>query len=70
MVSNMKKWKCPECGNLEDYKIANVTGVCTVDSEGCGEIEEWEYKTASCEKCSFEETDYGYERFELVEVDE
>jgi len=64
----MKRWKCPVCGNLTEYKIGSIIGVCTIDVQGNATIEEWEQSDSYCEECGFEERPFENEKFEIVEV--
>lgn len=63
----MKKWKCPNCEVLTEYIIATVTGECSIDADGDSRLEQWETGFASCEHCGFEESEWGDDKFEIVD---
>ena len=62
----MKKWRCPECGEITEYLNASITGTCTIDTNGEPRLEFWEPSYPSCEECGFEKSMYSEDDFELV----
>jgi NMD protein affecting ribosome stability and mRNA decay len=64
----MKKWKCPECGNLTDYISAKITGECIIDVDSNSTLNYWESTGASCEACGFEESHWREQHFIVVDT--
>jgi len=65
----MKKYKCPECGNLSDTIPSTITGTAWIDIEGDSELDEWELDVLYCEDCNFQESTWERDKFKIVEVE-
>lgn len=62
----MKKWECPECKKLSDFKTASITGYCSIDVNGTENLEEWEIGMSICEECGFEENIWEPRKFKII----
>lgn len=65
----MKKWKCPECGNLSEIIERRIEGTCYEDTKNNIVDREWESGNGICEQCGFEEKQWYDQYFEIVEVE-
>ena len=65
----MKKYKCPECGNLSDEVPCTIIGTAWIDIDNDVRLSEWENDVAYCENCNFQENTWGKDKFEIVEVE-
>ena len=65
----MKKYKCPECGNLSDEVPCTITGTAWMDIDRNVTLDDWGLDVLYCEDCNFQESTWEKDKFEIIEVE-